>query len=653
MKRIVSAGLMSLLLPAGIAWAQPSTQPPATPPATSDDDDDDQPAVDRPLARALAFERRDIVEELLKSPGSLSTASATELAEDLAIPKAHAERLIEAARAGTLPEDLKALTELGVPAGKTVPGDPTTVKLEELKSAGWSEKEAKEFLRFRRSAQRAHRHFRELKAIEEARTRGSELFRDNLRVAARGNMGERIRAVSEILGVRAVELSPEHANANREAAAASSEVGGGRNDPLASYRRADGTLDMAKFSKSQVFGGAAGMAHFAFALFLKEMAITLKTGDRTRLEQFVDGLLDTDFFVNYGLFAAGAKAADTAYGAYVRRITRKRFLSGVFRSNLVLAAGLAVPMVASGKFDLDTYIVDVAALGLSATAVKVAVEGMKGAYRLVRGGRTAINLGRLASPIGWVATAGETAIVLLIGDELAKRMDKWMDERELRGRVKSAGDRLQELVGAYRRGEHVDPAEMARAVEALEAGYDDMRRHKAAPMEATLVAFHGELEKAAKDALATDTATSALERRLAENPLVREHVERTGFTERLSERREAAREETLRTASDEFEHNWNEALEESYVGDTTAEDPAPRPESRLGLYDEETDALLRALDATTNPEARDLIIKALERVRLKRAMDRAVYRTGGSSADASPAPAGANTPGLSGSVDRQ
>jgi hypothetical protein len=386
------------------------------------------------------------------------------------------------------------------------------------------------------------------------------------------------------------------------------------------------------------------MAHFAFALFLKEMAIVLKTGDQSRLEEFVDGLLSTDFFVNYGLFAAGATAADAAYGAYVRRITRKHFLSGVVRSNLVLAAGLAVPMVARGQFDLDTYIVDVAALGLSATAVKGAVEGMKGVYRLVRGNRAAINLGRLAGPAGWVWTAGETAVVLLIGDELAKRFDKFMDERELRSRVKSAGERLQELVADYRRGESVDPAELARALTALDAGYDDLRRHKAKPLEDNLVAFHGELEKAAKDALATDTATNALERRLDANPLVREHVERTGFADRLRERREAARDETLNRASDEFERTWGETLDSTYTGGATPEDPAPRPDSRLALYDDETDALLRALDATTDPAARDLIAKALERVRLKRAMDRAVYSAGVN------APAPAATTGLTGAV---
>ena len=74
--------------------------------------------------------------------------------------------------------------------------------------------------------------------------------------------------------------------------------------------------------------------------------------------------MSTDFFVNYGLFSAGASAADVAYGGFVRRVTRKQFLSGVLRSNLEQAAGLAVPMVARGEFSLDTYLVDVAALPL-------------------------------------------------------------------------------------------------------------------------------------------------------------------------------------------------------------------------------------------------------------------------------------------------
>lgn len=640
MKRYAcSLALLGLLAPAVLAQPAPTTTPP--PPV----DDDDQPNVDRPMGRALAYERRDVVEELLTRPGSFSTATAVELAEDLGIPKAHADKLVAAAKTGSLPTDAKHLIELGVPAGRTLPGEAGKVTLAQLEAAGWSQQEAKEFLRFRRSAERTHRHFREIEATREARANGARLATEHLRTLARGTMADRVRAVSEVLGVRAVELTPEAESARERARLASAEAGSGR-DPLSTFRRADGTLDIGKMVKSQTFAGAAGVTHFAFALFLKELALVLHTGDSGRLEQFVDGLLSTDFFVNYGLFATGAAAADAAYGAYVRRVTRKHFLSGVLRSNLVLAAGLAVPMVARGQFDADTYIVDVTALGLSATAVKAAVEGMKGVWRLARGGRAAINLGRLAGPAGWVWTAGETAVVLLIGDALAHRLDKWMDDRELRGRVRDSGKLLQDLVARHRRGEPVTPEEMMRAVAGLQASYDDLRRHKAAPMEATLAAFHGELEKAAKDAVATDNAASALENRLAANPLVREHVERTGYTDRMRETREAAREADLRSDSAAFERAWGETVENSYVGGgVTPEDPAPRPDSRLGLYDEETDALLRALDATTDPEARAHIARAIERVRVKRAMDRAVYRAGTTSA----APSSPTT-GMTGAV---
>ena len=655
---LTTLAALGLLAPAA-ALAQP-TQPTQPPPPPADGSlDDDTPDVNRPLARARACERRDLVEELLKRPGSLSSAAAVELAEDLGIPKAHAEKLIaEAKRNGDLMKGgPRGLIELGVPEGKTLPpGDPNKITNEQLKAAGWTEAEMRTFNAFRRSAWRVYRHFREVKAIEEARNRGSELFREKLNTVARGTPLEKARAVASVLGVKVElpaveELLGRARSAENRAAATRREAGATGTDPLVSFRRADGTLDWGRLTRSQLFGGASGVAHFAFAMFLKEFAIVLKTGDSRRLEEFVDGLMSTDFFVNYGLFAAGAKTADAAYGAYVRRLTRKRFLSGVVRSNLVLAAGLAVPMVARGKWDLDTYLVDVAALGLSATAVKGAVEGVKGVYKLVRGSRPLINLGRLAGPAGWVYTAGETAVVLLIGDELARRFDRWMDERELRGKVQDAQGKLEELIARHKRGETISPSEIARALSSLETSYDDLRRNKLAPMDNALAEFNAELNESAREAAKTDTATAALSRHLENNPALRRHVEGTGYAERLRERREATLEADLRSDAETFEREWNESLRTGYTGETTPENPAPAPDSRLGLYDEETDALLRALDSVTDPTARDHIALAISRVRLKRAMDRAILRSGetGASAPANDAP----TPGMTGRVPGQ
>ncbi|HBP18819.1 MAG TPA: hypothetical protein DEA08_13675 [Planctomycetes bacterium] len=410
----------------------------------------------------------------------------------------------------------------------------------------------------------------------------------------------------------------------------------GRADALGRYRRADGTLEWSRLTRDKALQQGAGVAHFALALFLKELAVVLRTGDDARLGEFVDGLMTTDFFVNYGLFAAGARAADVAYGRYVRRLARKKFVNGVIRSNLVLAAGLAVPQAVRGQFELDTYLVDVAALGLSATAVKAGVEGVKGVWRLVRAGRGAVHLGRLASPVGWVYTAGETALVLIVGDHLANRFDAYLTKRELRDKIKQAESALNDLLGRLERGESVLPAHIQEALDRVERAYDDMRRLEMMPLDARVRAFRREINGASGQMLEAETSLRALEERFAENPNLRRNLEeRFGSTEayleRLREARSGEAEERIRSEAERFERDFPRDLERAYRGEAEPGQP-PAPDSRLDLYDQETTWILKALDATTDPEARRHLALALERVRLGRAMDASVLAAGGNPA---------------------
>ncbi|MDF1662887.1 MAG: amidoligase family protein, partial [Planctomycetota bacterium] len=73
----------------------------------------------------------------------------------------------------------------------------------------------------------------------------------------------------------------------------------GEIDKLAKYRRGDGTLRWKALTADKALQHGAGVAHFALALFLKEMAVVVKTGDKARIEEFFEGLATTDFFVVY------------------------------------------------------------------------------------------------------------------------------------------------------------------------------------------------------------------------------------------------------------------------------------------------------------------------------------------------------------------
>lgn len=641
---------------AGPAVAQPEPAGPlvdeARGDAGRDDDRGDDAArwdsIDRPMTRALAYDRRDVVADMLSRPSTLSAASAAELAMDTAIPREHAERLVEAARGGANLQSIEALLRVGVPAGVNVPAAThlANASAAELQRLGFSEAQAREFLRFRRSALRVHHHFREVKAVHEARA--ARAVEPAVRSTA-----ERVMTVARSLGLAAPEAATELRNLERlteaeRAARRARLLEGGvesARDPLASFRRSDGTLEWNRVLRGQGLASVNGVTHFAFAMFLKELAVVLHTGDRGRMEEFVDGLLSTDFFINYGLFAAGATAADVAYGRFVRRVTRKHFLSGVLRSNLVLAAGLAVPMVARGHFSLDTYMIDVAALGLSATAVKAAVEGGKGIYRLVRGGRTLFSFGRFAGPVGWVYTAGEAAVVLLLADHLADRFDRYLDERALRKRVQEAQARLEGLSRLLAAGRHVSEGDLSRALEELHDAYDAQRRGSLRGVEGRLGQFRGELDAAGRRAHMNDAAIEGLRTSLDRTPALRDnlaarHGSVDAYLEHLDRERNGPLEARVREESARFDADWGRVLDEAYVGrPATPADPTPAPGSRLALYDEETTALLNALDVTTDPEARRLIALAIERVRAGRAIDNAVYRSGARGLGDEPAPA--------------
>jgi len=633
-----------LLLTACVApvWGQDAQDSPlpANPYDLPQQDDDDEQR-DRPLERALAYNRRDFVEDLLLRATQLSTHDVPKLSQELSIPQRHAALAIEAAQAQVDVSNMNALLLRGLPSTFSAPADVEILQratVEKLVEMGLSEQQAREFARWRRSARRISIHASEVKTVRELRIKGEAATAETTRKILRGNGVQRVQAIAQVLGLVAPEatearaqerLQEQRARDHREAMEPM------RPDPLAEFRRADGTLNWKEFAKSEALRGAGGVIHFAFALFLKELTVVLSTGDKSRLDEFLDGLMSTDFYVNYGLFAIGARTADGMYGQYVRRLSKKRFMNSVMRSNLVLAAGLAVPMIVRGQFELDTYVVDVAALGLSATAVKAAMEGAQGVWRLVGKGK-AIRLGKLATPAGWVYTAAETAVVLLIGDAIANRIDGYLDQRQLRGAIKDSQGDLWKVVQAIERGEEVTPGEVEAAVLAVESAYDRLRAHQTDPLKGRLAKFQLEMDAIARLAMRGEVKAEAMERALESQPALRAFfANRYGtadaYVDSLRTSSSGQAERSLSDENDRFADDWNALIKDVYVGPVTAEDPLPAEGSRLATYDDQTEALLRVLDSTTDPEAREHIALAIARVRLGRAMDQSVYD---SSADA-------------------
>jgi hypothetical protein len=277
----------------------------------------------------------------------------------------------------------------------------------------------------------------------------------------------------------------------------------GEADALAPYRRADGTVKWQKAAADKALVEAAGLAKFGLALFLKELALVAQTGDTARIGEFFDYLLTTDFYKHYGLFVAGARLGEVAYGRYLSRYVKPRFVNGILKTNLALAAGMALPMIVEGNFEGRAFAISFASLGLSSTLVSSGVRAIRwvttlrkarGAGVLARFGPAA---GRLARAGGWLYTVGELAVVLYLADTIEAKANEWLDERRARTDLAEAGAKLLGKLGTP--GLSAEGAELAlREHHDAWIGYRDFLFAPLLHEEARLAARVGKVARSAK-----------------------------------------------------------------------------------------------------------------------------------------------------------
>ena len=297
---------------------------------------------------------------------------------------------------------------------------------------------------------------------------------------------------------------------------------------LAQFRRADGTLDWGRMTRSGVLRVGAGVSHFALALFLKELAVVVQTGDRLRIEEFFDGLMTTDFFETYALFSAGAAGANVAYSRYLERFIKPRFVSGVLRTNVVLATGMLLPELYHGTFDGRAFAINVGSLGLSSVAVKAGLAGVRGAAnlaRLDRAGqliRATAGMRRFARLGGWLFTAAETAVVLYFGDELAQRVTAWLDEEAARDAVGEAAQALFHAAGDA----ELSAEEFETALDDFDQSQAEFRNFLYRALDRDEQLYQSRIERLAERARANEDRSAEIRERLEQLPALRAAVER-------------------------------------------------------------------------------------------------------------------------------
>lgn len=342
---------------------------------------------------------------------------------------------------------------------------------------------------------------------------------------------------------------------------------------LEPHRRADRTVRWGNAVKSGALRQVGGTAHFAMALFLKEVAVTVQTGDRARIEEFFDFLTTTDFFIHYGLFAAGAQVGDVLYSRFLARHVRPGFVSGILRTNIVLATGMALPELLSGHFNGRTFAIHLGSLGLSATAVKTGVEGirwvtnLKNAERAGRLARASLAVRRLARVGGWLYTVGETAVVLYLGDELARAATHYLDEKAARADVGAATRRF---VGRALHPQ-TDPRQLSEALEDLGKSHADYRNFLYQRLAENDQTYAARLGRAAREAKLLADRRAALLARLDRTPALKKRmIDQAGSVEAYLDAKQKDDEAALRSKLDEamrvFEATRKEELAEIYGG---------------------------------------------------------------------------------------
>jgi len=344
-------------------------------------------------------------------------------------------------------------------------------------------------------------------------------------------------------------------------------------DKLARYRRADGTVKWKEFSRDTAGREALGLAHFGMALFLKELAVVAQTGDRARIEEFFDGLMTTDFYKEYGLFVAGARVGEVAYVKYLQRYVKPKFLNGILKSNLVLGAGLALPMIVHGTFEGKAFAISLGSLGISSTAVHGFSKSVKWLINLKNAktagtaARTGLAVSRFAKAGAWFYTAVELAVILYVAEDLEHMVNGYLDRKEAKAAVADAGLRYLQAIN--------DPAATPASIRSAADDYDKemtkFRDFLYTPLFEDEAIYASRVEKAAKDAKLLADRHAATIDKVSKHAALRRNIERRhGSIEEYSKHLNAERDAKLQEDMDMYSKSYNKSreahLEEVYDG---------------------------------------------------------------------------------------
>ncbi|MEZ6184916.1 MAG: hypothetical protein R3F62_07890 [Planctomycetota bacterium] len=381
-----------------------------------------------------------------------------------------------------------------------------------------------------------------------------------------------IEVETEVLEPRRGEGSSEGRGAGGEAERAATIA-----DLLAPWRRSNGRVDWKRFSRERVKVEAAGLAHFGLGLFLKELAVAVKSGDRLYVEEFFDALLTTDFYAEYGLFVLGARVAEGTYTRYLQRYVKPNFVNSVLKTNLVLATGLALPAIVHGRFEGKTFAISLGSLGLSTALVQGGTRGLKWVVDLRKArtvgtaARTGLALKRLTRAGAWFYSAAELAVILYAAEEFEHAANGFLDRMAARRAIGEAGVAFLQAA----RAADATPESLTAACEAYDEAWTTYRDFLYKPLFAAESRLAGRMHTLAEDAKELDDERKEAVARLSGHARLRARVEQDygsleNYAQSLVDRDERSLQGKLDQILASYDRERTAQLREVYDGERRA-----------------------------------------------------------------------------------
>jgi hypothetical protein len=394
-------------------------------------------------------------------------------------------------------------------------------------------------------------------------------------------------------------------------------------DPYLRFRNGRGSIDFSKVKEMARTHGA-GVASFTLGIFLKELARVVETGDKVIIEEFFAGLATTDFWLNYGLFSIGAEAGTIAYTRFLERFVRPSFVSGLLKSNIALATGMALSEIMTGHFHGKTFAINVSGLMLSSTAVKAGLSGLRWVTSLksLRGSQKLIKALRLGSAPGWIYAGFETAVVLYFGEKISQGITSIYERHKAQRDVEEA---IANVLGAAGEAESMDDARLLSALGELTSSFSAWRNLELGGALYASDRLRADLTKLGHDAMKKDLGFRHSEKLIRSNP-GRYGALKTSL-DRLIRRHERDMDGAVKEATDRYYGSYSKAINDAYMGHKrgTAFDPrnpGSLSRNRGESYDDEAAVLRAAANLARRSEPRKMLLERLALISDIKARDR-------------------------------